>query len=64
MNRGGGVLPCISHKGLCPPKATVFAPFWSDDRYKANSKWILRDLSCWRSNLSNDDIISANAKLL
>ena len=24
----------------------------------ANSKWILRNLSCWPSNLSNDDIIS------
>ena len=28
------------------------------ERIYSNSKWILRNLFCWCSNLSNDDIIS------
>ena len=60
--RTRGVPPYISHIGMCPPKSTVFGPFWSENRYKSNSKWILRNLSCWRSNLGNDDKISAYAR--
>ena len=35
----GGVLPYISHIGMCPPKGRVFAPFWSEKGYRFYSLW-------------------------
>ena len=41
-----------------------FKSKWKRNREKyANSKWILRIFFCWRSDLTNDDIISAQVRL-
>ena len=41
-----------------------FKSKWKRNREKyANSKWILRIFFCWRSDLTNDDIISAQIRL-
>ena len=37
--RGGGVLPYISHVGMCRPTGRVFAPFWSKNRYRFCPFW-------------------------
>ena len=36
---GGGVLPYISHMGMCRPKGHGVAPFWSQNRYRLCSFW-------------------------
>ena len=41
-----------------------FKSKWKRNREKyANSKWIIRIFFCWRSDLTNDDIISAQVRL-
>ena len=36
---GGGVLPYISHIGMCRTKGKVFAPFLSENGYTLYSFW-------------------------
>ena len=36
---GGGVLPYVSYIGMCSPIGSVFAPFWSENRYTLCPFW-------------------------
>ena len=46
--RGGGLLPFISHIGMCHHKGRVFAPFWSENGFGLESGII----HCLRADVS------------